>query len=323
VAGIEDAMPGQPVVSVLLPTWNAMRFLPAAVESILSQHFEDFECIIVDDGSTDETPKYLRSLADGRIRVLRREANIGVTAALNLGLAQCRGRYIARMDADDIAEPGRLAEQVNLLDEREDVGIVGSSRLLVDEDGNPIAVAEAMPDDLSIRWKCLLGNPLPHPTVMLRHELLQRHAIRYDESYRSAQDYELWTRLLPLTHAANIRAPLLKYRLHRSSISRSRKIEQLANHDRIALLANRRLLPSFPLSADQVTNLRGRYGGKSVREPGRSLADPEWIGLLDAMLHAFCRSHSAAPGIDDYASCQHGSIPFGGLPNTIRIRGLV
>jgi len=297
-------MPGDVKVSVLLPTWNAMPFLPAAVESILSQQFEDFECIIVDDGSADQTPGYLRSLSDARVRLLRIDSNVGITAALNIGLAECRGRYVSRMDADDIAEPNRLAEQVALLDEEGDIGVVGSSRLLIDEDGKSIATASVMTDDLSIRWKCLLGNPLPHPTVMIRRKILQRHGVRYDAAYRSAQDYELWTRLLPVTRAANIATPLLRYRVHNASIGHSRKTEQLANHDRIALLANRRLLPSFPLHFDQISDLRGRYGGKRVRDPQMNPADERWIDLLASMLDAFCRFHSAAPGIDECASRQ-------------------
>ncbi len=305
MAGSEDAMPGRPAVSVLLPTWNAMRFLPEAVESILRQRFEDFECIIVDDGSTDETPRYLRSLRDTRLRVLRNKTNVGVTAALNIGLAACAGRYIARMDADDISLVDRLQTQVRFLEVHHDIGIVGSSRLLIDEGGMPLGTAPAISDDLSIRWKCLLGNPLPHPTVMFRRDLLERHQFRYDLAFRSAQDYELWTRLLPITRAANIETPLLQYRICAMSISRSRKPEQLANHDRIAALANSRLLPTFPLGMREITNLRGRYGGESVRNQNWSTTDLEWLEKLRAMLDAFRTHYAADPAIAQCFNRQH------------------
>ena len=124
---------------------------------------------------------------------------------------------------------------------------------------------------------------------MFRRELLSRHDLRYDEMYRSAQDYELWTRLLRVTRAANIGRPLLQYRIRGSSISRLRRTEQLANHDRIALLANRRLLPTSPLTAQAITNLRGRYGGHGVRDAAMNPGDTRWIDVLRGMLESFCR----------------------------------
>jgi glycosyltransferase involved in cell wall biosynthesis len=304
MAGSEDAMPVRPAISVLLPTWNALRYLPAAVGSILSQDSDDFEFVIIDDGSTDPTAGYLESLRDTRLRILRNSVNLGVTESLNLGLNACRGEYIARMDADDIAEPDRLSTQLAFLESHTDVGIVGSSRLLIDENGQSLGTAPTMTDDLSIRWKCLLGNPLPHPTVMLRKELLDRHSLRYDPAFRSAQDYELWTRLLRVTRAQNISRPLLRYRIGPSSISRSRRAEQLANHDRIALLANQRLLPSFPLDALQIRNLRARYGGALVRDPELDPSDSQWIELLNAMLDAFRKAHIGAPGVEECVNQQ-------------------
>jgi glycosyltransferase involved in cell wall biosynthesis len=288
-----------------------MPYLPEAVTSILSQSMGDFELVIVDDASTDATPQYLIEgghstlwKRDSRVRVLRNKTNLGVAESLNRGLDACHGEYIARMDADDIAEPDRLSTQLEFLESHPDIGIVGSSRLLIDESGRPIRNAPAMSDDLSIRWKCLLGNPLPHPTVMFRRKILEQHSLRYDAAFRSAQDYELWTRLLQVTRAANISRPLLRYRVSPSSISQLRKAEQIANHDRIALLANQRLLPSFPLGAEQTQNLRARYGGASVRNPELSQSDPQWIDLLYLMLNAFAELHQSAPGIEQCVARQ-------------------
>src|SRR5204863_8008786 len=103
--------------------------------------------------------------------------------------------------------------QVEFLHAHPEVGVLGSSRVLIDEQGGFIAIAPAAEDDLLVRWKCLLGNPFAHPTVMLRLDLLDRHGLRYDETFRTAQDYELWTRLLTVTRGANLPEPLLKYRL--------------------------------------------------------------------------------------------------------------
>jgi glycosyltransferase involved in cell wall biosynthesis len=301
-------MLGQPAVSVLLPTWNTLRFLPAAVESILAQEFADFELIVVDDGSTDGTGEYLDSLRDPRVRIAQMHGHVGITAALNHGLAQCRGTYVARMDADDISEPNRFTEQVNFLNANLDVGVVGSARLLIDENGAIVGAAGVMYDDLSIRWKCLLGNPLPHPTVMLRRDIFVRHDLRYDQSYSSSQDYELWTRLLPLTHARNLEAPLLRYRLQESSISRSGAAEQISNHHRIAMLANQRMLPTFPVNSEQIANLCGRYGGKNVKDISMDPLEDKWLRLLESMLSEFCRVHAAAPDVSRFEAYQRAWI---------------
>jgi glycosyltransferase involved in cell wall biosynthesis len=287
-------------VTVLMAVHNDLRFLPDAVESICRQTFDDFNFVIVDDGSTDGSSDYLRRLRDPRIYVLHNEQNVGLTASLNRGLAECGGeRYVARMDADDISEPDRLARQVEFLDAHADVGIVGSSRRLIDEAGKEITIARAVETDLAIRWKCLLGNPFAHPTVMIRGSVLARHRLRYDESFRSAQDYELWTRILPHARGANLAEPLLRYRM-RDGISRRHKAEQLANHDRIACLSIQRLLPGFHITPDEVTNLRGRYGGFSVRDPASSPDDPIWTAKLLEMRNAFQAAYRNEPGIDAF-----------------------
>ena len=108
------------------------------------------------------------------------------------------------MDADDVAMPDRLSRQVAFLNDHPDVGILGSGRMVIDESGNFIAEARALADDLHIRWKMLLGNPFGHPTVMLRRRVLDSNKLRYDESFRTAQDYELWPRVLRHTLGANI-----------------------------------------------------------------------------------------------------------------------
>src|SRR5258705_775698 len=116
--------PPSPQVSVLLPVWNGERHLAAAIESVLGQSFTDFELLIVDDGSTDGSAALIRRYGDERIRLFENEKNLGVTRSLNLGLAQARGRYVARMDADDLSAPERLARQVAFLDSHPEVALV-------------------------------------------------------------------------------------------------------------------------------------------------------------------------------------------------------
>jgi hypothetical protein len=136
---------------------------------------------------------------------------------------------------------------------------------------------------------------------MLRGHVLHEHHLRYDETFRTAQDYELWSRLLMHTQGANLREPLLRYRL-RDGISKTCKPEQLANHDRIALAACSRLLPGFPVSAQDVTNLRGRFGGFSVRDAAMDPADPIWLNRYRQMFDAFASAHAGRRGIDAIAA---------------------
>lgn len=281
-----------PVVSVVIAVHNEQRFVRETVDSILRQTMAAFEIIAIDDASTDDTPGILASIRDPRLRIVRNPANLGLTASLNRGLEMAAGEYVARIDGDDVARADRLAMQVDYLRRHPDVGIVGSSRHVVDEDGAFLYEARAIPDDAGIRWRLLLGNPLAHPTVMIRRSVLTSHRIRYDESFRTAQDYELWTRLLAVTRAANLAEPLLTYRRRPQGISVSRRAEQLATHDRIARLAFARLLPGFAVTAEEVRGLRGRFGGQSVREPDMDPADPHWVALLGRAREAF--DHHAA-----------------------------
>jgi hypothetical protein len=190
-------------------------------------------------------------------------------------------KYIARMDADDVAAPNRLGQQVEFLEREADVGILGSGRELIDEQGRHVGQALAMSDNLSIRWRCLLGNPFAHPTVMLRKEVLDRNSLRYDEAFRTAQDYEL-----------------------RAGISVVNRREQLANHDRIARTTIRQFLPAFKMKPDEVTQLRGRFGGQGVRDPAMVPGDVEWVRRYLELLEAFCLAHYQEPGMQAFYARQ-------------------
>ena len=286
-------------MTVLLSVYNDRPYLPEAVGSILAQTLPDLELLVIDDGSTDESASYLAGVHDRRLRVVRNERNTGLTGSLNTGLKLATGCYVARMDADDVAERDRLRRQVELLESRGDVGIVGTARALIDECGSLVAHAAAAVGDLAVRWKCLLGNPLAHPTVMIRREVLEQHGLRYDEAFATAQDYELWTRLLAVTKGENINEPLLRYRLRKSGVSATRKAEQLANHDRIAYSAIRRLLPGAEITPEEVTQLRGRFGGHSVREPDMDPSDMVWLAKYGKLHEAFVAAYAGAAAIRD------------------------
>ena len=214
-----------PGVSVILPVYNSVRYIEDAVRSILCQTMNDFELLLLDDGSVDGTEELVRQLAaqDERIHLVQRE-NRGLIATLNEGLALARSPLIARMDADDIALPHRLARQYDYMQRHPDVVAVGSDVRFMDEQGRcyrtkKVPVGEAVED--AWRWGC----PLVHPTVMMRAEAVRR-AGGYSSAFPSAEDYALWLRLLAFGVVDNIPEVLLQYRVHGESISHTSARQQ-------------------------------------------------------------------------------------------------
>lgn len=216
-----------PKVSVLLPVRNGEPYFEAALASILAQEGVDFEVIVVDDGSTDGTPALLQACSDPRLRVIRREGG-GLVAALNAALAEARGEYCARMDADDIAMPGRFAAQVAALDAAPDAALVHGAAVVIDEADNVIGAIPAPPIDQDRRRAILLceevGPPIIHPTVTMRRSLLAAVG-GYRES-PSCEDHDLWLRLVEHGRFVALQQPLLRYRQHGQGISRQRIAEQ-------------------------------------------------------------------------------------------------
>jgi glycosyltransferase involved in cell wall biosynthesis len=217
-----------PRLSVLLPVYNCRRYLAAAIASIRAQAFADFECIVVDDGSTDGSAAIIdrASAVDPRLRVVRRP-NTGIVGALNNGLALATAEFIARMDGDDVAEPGRFAAQLAFLEDHPEVVALGCAARTIDSRGaildliRPPLAHEAIVDQL------LLGNgaALIHPAVILRRTALVA-AGPYAAEFCKAEDLDLFLRLARFGRLANLAEPLLRYRLHLQSTNFSQRTRQ-------------------------------------------------------------------------------------------------
>lgn len=258
-------MSPQPVVTVLMSVFNDLQFLPLAISSILEQTWDDLELLIIDDGSTDGCVDFLVSIHDPRLRVLHNERNVGLTLSLRRGIELARGLYIARMDADDIALPQRLAKQVAFMEGHPSVGLLGSACWLIDREGRTLGRRFVLPGNLQIRWQSLLTNPFLHPTVMVRRDVLVRNALNYDEAFRQAQDYDLWTRMLRHTQGANLEEPLIRYRL-RDGITATHRSAQLLSHDAIAWRTIQGEMPGFAITREQVSQLRALFWGAAAPE---------------------------------------------------------
>lgn len=215
-----------------MPVFNAADHLAAAMASVLSQTMPEFELLVIDDGSTDESLAIVRSFGDSRIRVRAERHNLGLVARLNEGLAEARAPLVARMDADDLALSGRLARQLAFMRRHPHVGICGSSYVSFNATGD-LGEAQLPAGHESIGAKLLFGSPFGHATVMMDRARLARCGLRYDEVARHAEDYDLWERAHPLVAMANIPEVLLRYRVHERQVSSLHGAEQRRHSDSV------------------------------------------------------------------------------------------
>lgn len=203
-----------------MPVYNGERYLREAVDSILNQTFTDFEFIIVDDGSTDETSQILDSCSDPRIVRIRNEENLGLTASLNSGIERAQGEYIARMDADDISLSTRLEAQLGYLERHLSVGVLSTRGWNFNTSNSRIPVLKPQNHNELI-WELVFGNPFIHAAIMMRKQLVV-DAGGYHLS-GPAQDRELWIRLYRKTQFANLPEFLYLIRLHPDSVTSIRR----------------------------------------------------------------------------------------------------
>jgi glycosyltransferase involved in cell wall biosynthesis len=216
-----------PKVSVVMSVYNGERHLKEAVDSILCQTFKEFEFIIIDDGSTDGTPKILEEYLgkDQRIEVLHQE-NAGLTRSLNRGIALVQGGYIARMDADDVAFPERLEKQVDFMHKNPEVGLLGTTYYEIDGNSNRIGKKVFPTSDDELQKTLIKYNPFSHASVIIRKETLDKVGL-YDENIKRAQDYDLWFKIGRVSKIANLKEPLMMRRYSNKNISIANENEQL------------------------------------------------------------------------------------------------
>ncbi|RXK88723.1 glycosyltransferase family 2 protein [Chlorobaculum sp. 24CR] len=216
----------QPTVTVLMPVHNGERYLKEAIESILAQTFADFEFLVIDDGSTDRSRQIVESYGNPRIVLVANADNRGTVHVLNQGIALAKGRYIARMDADDISLPERLERQVRFMDEHSEVGVSGAGMRVLKK-GKLKNTMMLPTGDQELKIQLLFSTCLYHPTVIIRTELAKAHP--YPDNLVYTQDYNYWTRLAPLARFANIDEILLHFREHEGQISTRKADLQITN----------------------------------------------------------------------------------------------
>jgi len=250
-----------------MPVRNGADWLRQAVESVLHQEWRDFELIVVDDGSGDDTVALLKELARGDDRiVLLRQAPQGIVVALNRGLAAARAPLIARLDGDDRARPDRLARQLAFMQAHPDVGLLGSAAEKIDETGTVIGRITPPSEPARLATMLARTNPFIHSTVMMRAALV-RELGGYRAAFRDAEDYDLWLRVAETSGIASLPEPLIQYRWHGSNLTRLNAIRQ-----------------SFSVRLAQRSAACRRAG---AADPARDLAEPPDWWAAEAMTSFF------------------------------------
>ncbi len=236
-----------PAVTVLMTVYNGLPYLREAIESVLNQTFTDFEFLIIDDASTDESAACIRSYKDPRIRRVCNSKNAGQADALNQGLAIARGETIARLDQDDVCLPNRFQRQLDFLKARPDLAGAGTWLIYIGPDGRKIGFEPGASDLPAGNFGTFAGllwtqaTPVGHPTVMIRRRILQEMG-GYEQAFAPAEDFALWTRLgLSRQHMGVVPEPLVKARIHPRQQSVEKKEVQRAK----GMQAHQRFIAAF------------------------------------------------------------------------------
>ncbi|HAB28706.1 MAG: hypothetical protein CMP05_00190 [Xanthomarina sp.] len=218
-----------PKVTVLMPVYNCSQYVGDTITSILGQTFADFEFLIIDDASTDDTVAVIKSFKDERICLIEKPKNTGYTNSLNYGLTIAKGVYIARMDGDDISLPERFAKQVSYMDAHLEVVACGTTYSIMGS--GQIKKVPIHHGDIKVQL--LKKTCFGHPTVMMRKAIFDRFEIRYNPSTEPAEDYDLWVRLLAYGEFYNLPEVLLLYRVHDSQVSVKKAKQKFENYYKI------------------------------------------------------------------------------------------
>ncbi len=247
-----------PLVSIIIPVYNGMPFLREAMDSIINQDYSPWECLVINDGSSDKSLQTLRAYAkkDARIRLITHTTNLGIVASLNEGLTLARGKYLCRMDADDYALPTRLSTQVKFMESHKTVGVCGTWIKVV---GEKNYIWKPPKDSPAIKTQLFLESVIAHPTACIRSATLKQYHLHYDPKYEYVEDYKLWIDISRISKLANIPKVLLHYRSHPAQTSATRSSIQnthLAHLKRSLLLE---LLPQATSKQVELHNLAMSY----------------------------------------------------------------
>lgn len=268
-----------PALSVIMPIYNVELYIGKAIESVLYQTFEDFEFIIIDDGSTDKTYDIISAYHDKRIIIIRNQINKGLAKCLNQGFLIAKAEYIIRMDGDDICKPERFSKQIQFMLEHPNLGISGTYMDLIDEQGKLLGKQQKTVGFKNIMVKLFFGNTsLAHPSIIVRKKLLDINYLRYDCAFRYAEDFDLYCRSSLYVVLDNYPEYLIQYRIHPNSVSQKFHQQQLIDAQTALYLHLRRLKLPFSLD-DFKIHMSFSLKLSNSEEPSQDVID-SWINYL-------------------------------------------
>jgi glycosyltransferase involved in cell wall biosynthesis len=277
-----------PRVSVLMSVYDGERYLRQAIESVLHQVWTDFEFLIVNDGSTDNSRQIIASFDDPRICLIDNPVNVGLTKSLNRGLLLARGELVARQDADDLSHPARLEQQVRFLDSHPGVALLGTQIRITNGKGRvlPSAGSWLPMSDTAVKWSLMFQNAFAHSAVMYRHDVVWDQMRGYDEGFVRSQDYDLWSRIAEKHAVRNLAEALVDCRRHPDSIMARNEIQNVWL-PRVISANLKRFLELSEVPKHWAPLVFQRFAGK--------IDDPESLVAVEEKIFArFCDLHPCA-----------------------------
>lgn len=268
-----------PLVSVIIPVYNGEKFLKDAIDSVLCQTFSDFELLIINDASRDNSAKIVNSYSDSRIRFLENSFNLGLAGARNRGINEAQGKYIAWLDCDDISLPTRLEKQINVLENDVSIGLCGTWVKTLG--GNSASEWRYPINPDYLRCRMIFDDPFTTSSVMVRRKLLLSLDKYFDVEFPQAEDYELWERLSKVSRISNIPEILTRYRFHGQQISRSQ--DGIIKQKVFAWKVQSRQLKELGINATgQEKELHLKIGVSWFFEKSRTAvqASERWLSIL-------------------------------------------
>lgn len=218
------------LVTILMPVYNGETYLKESIESILNQSFTNFDFLIIDDGSTDQTENIINSYNDNRIKYLKNDSNLGIVKTLNKGLSYIKTKYIVRMDSDDVCFPDRLKKEISYMEKNQDVAVLGCSADIINKRGEKKGSWSFKFPDNHANTYLLFGNCMIHSSIVMRNDILKREKFSYDILHNAVEDYGLWLKVSKNYWVDLLPEKLLKYRINPNGIT-SRANED--HHQRI------------------------------------------------------------------------------------------
>jgi len=266
------------LVSIVLPVYNGEKYLEQAIESVISQTYDNWELIIINDGSTDNSEKLVFNYTDNRIKYLLNETNRGIIYSMNRGLDEARGEFIARLDADDIALPFRLEKQVEFLKVNKEYVLCGSYFQTIDTSGKVLKNVKFPDNDLDAQSYLLLHNCFCHSAIMMRAGIAKE--LKYDPEYQVCEDYDLWYRISRKGKIINLPIFMSLYRLHSGNISLTKREIMFTNVNKI----NKKILMDLDIEySEQELQVHSNalcYNAEYFRNPANLRVLENWVSKL-------------------------------------------